>query len=77
MPSVALSPGWGSFVAFYTLVRFTVNGEWAVGSMLVAETWPARLPCSRVETKSEPLYAAPMSEPLYAAPMTADGPLPP
>jgi MFS family permease len=43
MPLVALSPTWGSFVAFYTLVRFALNGEWAVGSMLVAETWPARL----------------------------------
>jgi MFS transporter, putative metabolite:H+ symporter len=43
MPLVALSPSWGSFVAFYTLVRFALNGEWAVGSMLVAETWPARL----------------------------------
>ncbi|HEY1797227.1 MAG TPA: MFS transporter [Stellaceae bacterium] len=43
MPLVALSPGWGSFVAFYSVVRFALNGEWAVGSMLVAETWPARL----------------------------------
>ena len=24
-------------------MRFALNGEWAVGSMLVAETWPARL----------------------------------
>jgi hypothetical protein len=23
-------------------VRFALNGEWAVGSLLVAETWPAR-----------------------------------
>ena len=43
MPLVALSPAWGSFVAAYTIVRFALNGEWAVGSMLVAETWPARL----------------------------------
>jgi MFS family permease len=43
MPLVALSPGWGSFVAIYSVVRFALNGEWAVGSMLVAETWPARL----------------------------------
>lgn len=43
MPLVALSPSWGTFVAFYTIVRFALNGEWAVGSMLVAETWPARL----------------------------------
>jgi len=43
MPLVALSPTWGVFVAFYCIVRFALNGEWAVGSMLVAETWPARL----------------------------------
>jgi len=43
MPLVALAPTWGSFVALYTVVRFALNGEWAVGSMLVAETWPARL----------------------------------
>ena len=43
MPLVALSPTWLSFVAAYTIVRFALNGEWAVGSMLVAETWPARL----------------------------------
>ena len=39
MPLVALSPGWGSFVLIYSIVRFALNGEWAVGSMLVAETW--------------------------------------
>ena len=43
MPLVALSPTWGSFVVAYSIVRFALNGEWAVGSMLVAETWPARL----------------------------------
>jgi MFS family permease len=43
MPLVALAPAWGSFVAIYSIVRFALNGEWAVGSMLVAETWPARL----------------------------------
>jgi MFS transporter, putative metabolite:H+ symporter len=43
MPLVALSPNWGSFVVIYCVVRFALNGEWAVGSMLVAETWPARL----------------------------------
>src|SRR4051812_44076398 len=43
MPLVALSPSWGSFVVIYCVVRFALNGEWAVGSMLVAETWPARL----------------------------------
>ena len=43
MPLVALSPTWVAFVAAYSIVRFALNGEWAVGSMLVAETWPARL----------------------------------
>ncbi|WP_165943377.1 MFS transporter [Roseicella aquatilis] len=43
MPLVALSPTWGFFVAAYAIVRFALNGEWAIGSMLVAETWPARL----------------------------------
>lgn len=43
MPLVALAPAWGSFVVAYCIVRFALNGEWAVGSMLVAETWPARL----------------------------------
>src|ERR1700733_6777946 len=43
MPLVALSPAWGTFVAAYCIVRFALNGEWAVGSMLGAETWPARL----------------------------------
>jgi MFS family permease len=43
MPIVALAPSWGFFVAAYAMVRFALNGEWAIGSMLVAETWPARL----------------------------------
>lgn len=43
MPLVALAPSWGFFVAAYAVVRFALNGEWAIGSMLVAETWPARL----------------------------------
>jgi MFS family permease len=43
MPLVALSPGFWFFIGFYGLVRFALAGEWAIGSMLVAETWPARL----------------------------------
>ena len=43
MPLVAFAPTWGSFVAAFALARFALNGEWAIGSMLVAETWPARL----------------------------------
>src|SRR5215467_7099448 len=43
MPAVALAPSWTWFIVLYSVVRFALNGEWAVGSMLVAETWPARL----------------------------------
>ena len=43
MPLVAMSSSFWMFVAMYALVRFSLNGEWAIGSMLVAETWPARL----------------------------------
>src|ERR1019366_5125647 len=43
MPLVAISPSFTWFVMAYALVRFSLNGEWAIGSMLVAETWPARL----------------------------------
>jgi MFS transporter, putative metabolite:H+ symporter len=43
MPAVALAPNWAWFIVIYSVVRFALNGEWAVGSMLVAETWPARL----------------------------------
>ena len=43
MPLVAIAPNFGFFVAAYCVVRFALNGEWAIGSMLVAETWPARL----------------------------------
>jgi MFS family permease len=43
MPVVALSPTFAVFVAARCLVGFALNGEWSLGSMLVAETWPARL----------------------------------
>ena len=43
MPMVALSSSFWMFVGLYALVRFSLNGEWAIGSMLVAETWPARM----------------------------------
>ncbi|HEY0423009.1 MAG TPA: MFS transporter, partial [Rhodopila sp.] len=43
MPLVAMSSSFWMFVGMYALVRFALNGEWAIGSMLVAETWPARL----------------------------------
>jgi MFS family permease len=43
MPVVALSPTFAVFVAARSIVGFALNGEWSLGSMLVAETWPARL----------------------------------
>jgi MFS family permease len=43
MPLMALSPSFWVFVAVYGLAWFALSGEWAIGSMLVAETWPARL----------------------------------
>jgi MFS family permease len=43
MPVVALSPSFAVFIAARALVGFVLSGEWALGSMLVAETWPARL----------------------------------
>lgn len=43
MPLVAIAPSFWTYVAAYALVRFSLNGEWAIGSMLVAETWPARM----------------------------------
>ena len=43
MPVVALSPTFSVFVAARCFIIFALNGEWSLGSMLVAETWPARL----------------------------------
>src|ERR1700724_3273833 len=43
MPVVALAPTFAVFVIARSLVGFMLNGEWSLGSMLVAETWPARL----------------------------------
>src|ERR1700722_20035931 len=43
MPILALTTTWAAFVAVRCVVNFALNGEWSLGSMLVAETWPARL----------------------------------
>jgi MFS family permease len=43
MPIVALAPTFVVFVIARCLVSFALNGEWSLGSILVAETWPARL----------------------------------
>jgi MFS family permease len=38
-----MSPTFAVFVIARSLLFFALNGEWSLGSMLVAETWPARL----------------------------------
>ncbi len=43
MPVAALSPTFAVFVIVRSALFFALNGEWSLGSMLVAETWPARL----------------------------------
>src|SRR6516165_6238862 len=43
MPVAATSPTFAIFVAARSALGFALNGEWSLGSMLVAETWPARL----------------------------------
>src|SRR5271163_4517015 len=43
MPVLAICTTWAAFVAVRCVVNFALNGEWSLGSMLVAETWPARL----------------------------------
>jgi MFS family permease len=43
MPVVALSPTFAWFIAARCAVGFALSGEWSLGSMLVAETWPAKL----------------------------------
>ena len=43
MPILALTTTVVAFFAVRTLLNFALNGEWSLGSMLVAETWPARL----------------------------------
>lgn len=43
MPIVAVTTTFTAFIAARSVVTFALNGEWALGSLLVAETWPARL----------------------------------
>ena len=43
MPVVAYSPTFTFFIVARIAVSFALNGEWALGSLLVAETWPAHL----------------------------------
>ncbi len=43
MPVLAWSDSFVMYVIVRSGVYFALNGEWALGAMLVAETWPARL----------------------------------
>jgi len=43
MPVAAICTTFAAFVAVRCVINFALNGEWSLGSMLVAETWPARL----------------------------------
>ncbi len=43
MPAIAATQTFVAFVLVRCVVNFALNGEWSLGSMLVAETWPARL----------------------------------
>jgi MFS family permease len=43
MPVLAPAPTFALFIAGLSVVNFALNGEWSLGSTLVAETWPARL----------------------------------
>jgi MFS family permease len=43
MPVAAICTTFAAFVAVRCAINFALNGEWSLGSMLVAETWPARL----------------------------------
>ncbi len=43
MPLLSICQTWAWFVVIRCAVNFALNGEWSLGSMLVAETWPARL----------------------------------
>ncbi len=43
MPAIAATQTFVAFVLVRCAVNFALNGEWSLGSMLVAETWPARL----------------------------------
>jgi MFS family permease len=43
MPVAAITPTFAAFVAVRCAINFALNGEWSLGSMLVAETWPAHM----------------------------------
>jgi MFS family permease len=39
---IVVSESWIFFIVVYTIMRITIAGEWAVGSLLTVETWPAK-----------------------------------
>ena len=43
MPIAAVTTTFAAFVAVRCAINFALNGEWSLGSMLVAETWPAHM----------------------------------
>ena len=43
MPITAWTTTFTAFVAVRCAIYFALNGEWSLGSMLVAETWPATM----------------------------------
>ena len=43
MPIAAVTTTFVAFVAVRSAINFALNGEWSLGSMLVAETWPAHM----------------------------------
>ncbi len=43
MPIAAVTTTFIAFVAVRSAINFALNGEWSLGSMLVAETWPAHM----------------------------------
>ncbi len=42
-PIAAVTTTFVAFVAVRSAINFALNGEWSLGSMLVAETWPAHM----------------------------------
>ncbi len=43
MPLLAAAPNWPVFVAIYAVAQTAISGEWYVASILMVETWPARM----------------------------------
>ena len=59
MPVLAICTTWAAFVAVRCVVNFALNGEWSLGSMLVAETWPAACADASSASTAAPGVSAP------------------